>query len=82
MRQGQGQGTAGRHRVWMAMAIGLGMLSSTVQAQGAGASGSSVTIYGFLKADVEHVRASGGGAPSLSVNRLSNNLSVLGFRSK
>ena len=84
MRQGQRQGTAGRHRVWMAMAmaIGLGMLSSTVQAQSAGASGSSVTIYGFLKADVEHVRASGGGAPSLSVNRLSNNLSVLGFRSK
>ncbi|MDR2334327.1 MAG: porin [Burkholderiaceae bacterium] len=44
--------------------------------------GDSVTIYGFLKADVEHVRASGGGAPSLSTNRLSNNLSVLGFRAK
>ncbi|QIL73848.1 porin (plasmid) [Diaphorobacter sp. HDW4B] len=44
--------------------------------------GDPVTIYGFVKADVEHVRASGGGAPSLSVNRLSNNLSVLGFRMK
>ena len=44
--------------------------------------GDTVTIYGFVKADVEHVRASGGGAPSLSMNRLSNNLSVLGFRMK
>ncbi|MBF5006787.1 porin [Diaphorobacter caeni] len=43
---------------------------------------STVSIYGFLKTDVEHVRASGGGAPTLSANRLSNNLSVLGFRSR
>ncbi|GAB2485895.1 porin [Comamonas humi] len=55
----------------------LGPLALPALAQ---ADGSSVSIYGFLKADVEHVRASGGGAPSTSLNRLSNNLSVLGFR--
>ncbi len=53
-----------------------------VHAQGGSGGSSNVTIYGFLKADVEHVRASGGGGKSLSTNRVSNNLSVLGFRMK
>ncbi|MBS0391388.1 MAG: porin [Proteobacteria bacterium] len=57
-------------------------LPLTAQAQSAG--GGTLSIYGFLKTNVEHVRASGNGpgAPSLSVSRLSNDLSVLGFRSR
>ncbi|MBB6561226.1 putative porin [Acidovorax soli] len=42
-----------------------------------------VSLYGFLKVDVEQVRASGtAGAAALRANRLSNNLSVLGFRAR
>lgn len=48
--------------------------------QAAASSGSSVSIYGFLKADVEVVSASGEGSSGESLKRLSNNLSVLGFR--
>ena len=40
---------------------------------------SSVSIYGFLKVDVENVRGTGG-ANAFHVSRLSNDLSVLGFR--
>ncbi|MBS0505903.1 MAG: porin [Proteobacteria bacterium] len=63
----------------LAVALG-GLAPFAVQAQANGNGGNSLNIYGFLKVDVEHVRAAGGGAPALSQNRLSNNLSVLGFR--
>lgn len=65
----------------MSCAAALPMAASA-QAQTNG-SGNSATIYGFLKADVERVRLSGGSGvqpPGSSINRLSNNLSVLGFR--
>ncbi|QIL79985.1 porin [Diaphorobacter sp. HDW4A] len=68
-----------QHR-WFHAAAAAALCSTSAIAQTA--TDSTVTIYGFLKTDVEHVRASGGVAPSLSTNRLSNNLSVLGFRTK
>ena len=61
---------------WMLAAVGGIALPLSALAQPAG--GDSVTIYGFLKADVERVSVSG--APGMSMSRLSNNLSVLGFR--
>ena len=72
--------TTTKNRFWL-RAAALAALSP-VMALAQTNVGDTVTIYGFVKADVEHVRASGGGAPSLSMNRLSNNLSVLGFRMK
>ncbi|WP_432261797.1 porin [Cupriavidus sp. TMH.W2] len=43
--------------------------------------GDSVQIYGFIKENVESIRLSGNGR-SQSLNRLSNDLSVLGFRGR
>jgi predicted porin len=60
----------------LAVATALG-LAMPVLAQ---AQSSNVSIYGFIKADVEHVSASGENAPPGQM-RVSNNLSVLGFRS-
>ncbi len=61
---------------WTLAAVGGIALPLSALAQSAGSD--SVTIYGFLKADVERVSVSG--APGMSMSRLSNNLSVLGFR--
>lgn len=57
------------------LAGGLTLATSTVFAQS-----DNVTIYGFLKVDAESVWAGGakGGVPS--IQRLSNNLSVIGFK--
>nr|WP_316642063.1 porin [uncultured Roseateles sp.] len=49
-------------------------LSTGAQAQ--------VSIYGFLKVDAEHVSASGAAGGIAGAKRLSNNLSVLGFRAQ
>jgi predicted porin len=54
----------------------LAGLSGAAQAQ------SNVTIYGFLKVDAEHVSAGGAGGGLAGMKRLSNNLSVLGFRAR
>jgi len=64
-----------RHAVKALLAGGLTLASSAALAQT-----DNITIYGFLKVDAESVWAGGakGGVPS--IQRLSNNLSVIGFK--
>lgn len=63
--------------------IGLGALSLSAAALALSTSAQAqVTIYGFLKVDAEHVSASGAGGGVAGAKRLSNNLSVLGFRAR
>ncbi|MEJ6004007.1 porin [Paucibacter sp. AS339] len=55
----------------------FGLLLATAHAESTG----GLSIYGFLKADLEQVDVSGPGAAALGpLRRVSNNLSVLGFR--
>lgn len=71
------------HAPLVLLALAAGLLSPlAARAQEQAAAASTVTAYGFLKADVERVSVSGAGLPAASLSRLSNNLSVLGFRAR
>lgn len=58
-------------------ALALAVTSISTSAQTAP---SNLTVYGFLKVDAETVQASGSNGGIGRINRLSNNLSVLGFK--
>jgi len=66
-----------RRSVFFGLALATALLSISAARAQAPAPSSNVSLYGFLKADVEQVSASGQHGP---LRRLSNNLSVLGFR--
>ncbi|WP_211455312.1 porin [Collimonas antrihumi] len=62
-------------RALSALIFGVGAASATAQTLPG-----NVTIYGFLKVDAESVQAGGAKGGIARINRLSNDLSVLGFK--